>query len=966
MNKKVLLVGWDAADWKVITPLMERNLMPATRRLVEQGVMGQMATLSPALSPMLWTSIATGKRPYKHGILGFAEPGPAGGVQPITNLSRKTKAIWNILGQNGFRSNVVGWWPSHPAEPINGVMVSDHYHRAPGPIERGWPMRPGTVHPQQLAETLAELRVHPQELAPEHILPFIPHAARIDQDTDHRMESCIRTLADCSTVQSCATHLMEHEPWDFMAVYFDSIDHFCHLFMRYHPPQQEWIKDDDFDLYQHVVTAGYVYHDMMLARLIELAGPDATVILMSDHGFHPDQQRRRTLPSEPAGPAAEHRDFGIFVMQGPGIKRDELVHGVNLLDVTPTLLTLFGLPVGEDMDGRPLVDAFEERPTVARIPSWDDVAGDDGRHPPDRHLTAADAREGIEQLVALGYIDRPSGDQAQAVRETVRELNYNLARSYMDAGLHGLAVPLLIDLYREYPLEFRFGIQLAVCLQSLGVVNDLERLIDDLNTRWRHAAREARRRLSDIAKLARDRREARDSSATVEAKTSRDELFSEAEQALIRKLKSIARGNPSTLDLLAGWVATARKQPDEALTFFTRAGKTQSRVPGFHLQLGDAYLALGRYEEAEACFQRVLDIDAVSPGAYLGLAKMFLRRRQPKQALDAATRAISFRYHLPPAHYYLGLAKLGVRDVDGALDAFQVALSQNPNFAEVHGRLARIYSQVFKDEGQAITHRVMAMQIRNERRRQARARVIPELPPVETAHYEDHLPVFPTTKKVEGRLPSLSEPPDAGERAVRGENSSAEQAVVIVSGLPRSGTSMMMQMLVAGGIQPVTDGDRPADASNPQGYFELTRVKQLPQRNDWLDESRGRCLKVVAPLIPHLPQRVACRVIVMNRDLDEIVASQHRMLERGHQESAKLTDAQLKTFLRQQLAIAIKLLEAHGVPTMVVSYAEALQQPALIAERVQDFLGRPLELSAMSRVVNSMLYRERAATAAIS
>jgi hypothetical protein len=698
----------------------------------------------------------------------------------------------------------------------------------------------------------------------------------------------------------------------------------------------------------------------MLARLIELAGPDATVILMSDHGFHPDQQRRRTLPNEPAGPAAEHRDFGIFVMQGPGIKRDELVHGVNLLDVTPTLLTLFGLPVGEDMDGRPLVDAFEERPAVARIPSWDDVAGDDGRHPPDRHLTAADAREGIEQLVALGYIDRPSGDQAQAVRETVRELDYNLARSYMDAGLHGLAVPLLIDLYREHPLEFRFGIQLAVCLQSLGVVNDLERLIEDLNARWRHAAREARQRISDIAKLARDRHAARASSATVEAKTSRDGVFSKAEQAVIRKLKSIARGNPSTLDLLAGWVATARKQPEEALTLFTRAGKTQSRVPGFHLQLGDAYLALGRLEEAEACFHCVLDIDAVSPGAYLGLAKMFLRRRQPTQALDAAARAISFRYHLPPAHYYLGLAKLGVHDVDGAIEAFEIALSQNPNFAEAHSRLARIYSQVFKDEGQAISHRVMAMQIRNERRRQARARVIPELPPVDTAHYEDHLPVFPTAQKMEGRLPSLNEPPDADERAARSENGSPEQAVVIVSGLPRSGTSMMMQMLVAGGIPPVTDGERMADASNPQGYFELTRVKQLPQQNDWLDESRGRCLKVVAPLVPHLPQRAACRVIMMNRDLDEIVASQHRMLDRGHQESAKLTDAQLKSFLRQQLTLAVNLLQAHGVPTLVVSHAEAVQQPNAVASRIQEFLGRPLDVAAMGAVVDARLYRERA------
>ena len=146
MLSKVLLIGWDAADWKVITPLMDAGKMPNLERLVSQGVMGNLSTLYPILSPMLWTSIATGKRAYKHCIHGFVEPDPKSGwVRPITNLGRKCKAIWNILNQNGLRSNVVGWWPSHPAEPINGVMVSDYYQKVTAPIDMPWDMRPGTV-----------------------------------------------------------------------------------------------------------------------------------------------------------------------------------------------------------------------------------------------------------------------------------------------------------------------------------------------------------------------------------------------------------------------------------------------------------------------------------------------------------------------------------------------------------------------------------------------------------------------------------------------------------------------------------------------------------------------------------------------------------------------------------------------------------------------------------------------------
>jgi len=129
---KLLLIGWDAADWRMIRPLLGRGLMPHMNRLLLTGSSGNIATLQPMLSPMLWTSIATGKRPFKHGVLGFTEPDPvSGGIRPVTNLSRRTKALWNILNQNGRKSTVVGWWPSHPVEPLsNGVMVSNHYQRA--------------------------------------------------------------------------------------------------------------------------------------------------------------------------------------------------------------------------------------------------------------------------------------------------------------------------------------------------------------------------------------------------------------------------------------------------------------------------------------------------------------------------------------------------------------------------------------------------------------------------------------------------------------------------------------------------------------------------------------------------------------------------------------------------------------------------------------------------------------------
>src|SRR5580698_584134 len=170
LAKKVLLIGWDAADWKVINPLMDAGLMPTLQKLVNGGVIANLATLDPPLSPMLWTSIATGKMADEHGILGFVEPdGDTMMIRPVSSRSRKVKAIWNILTQKGFKTNVVGWWPSHPAEPINGVCVSNFYQKVNAPVDKPWELLKGAIYPAELEETLKALRVHPAELTAAHI-----------------------------------------------------------------------------------------------------------------------------------------------------------------------------------------------------------------------------------------------------------------------------------------------------------------------------------------------------------------------------------------------------------------------------------------------------------------------------------------------------------------------------------------------------------------------------------------------------------------------------------------------------------------------------------------------------------------------------------------------------------------------------------------------------------------------------
>ncbi len=182
--------------------------------------------------------------------------------------------------------------------------------------------------------------------------------------------------------------------------------------------------------------------------------------------------------------------------------------------------------------------------------------------------------------------------------------------------------------------------------------------------------------------------------------------------------------------------------------------------------------------------------------------------------------------------------------------------------------------------------------------------------------------------------------------------------ITVVSGLPRSGTSLMMQMLRAGGLPPVADDQRPPDASNPQGYYEDERVKRIRSDNAWLAEAHGRAVKVIAQLLPHVPEGPDYRVLFMERDLDEVLRSQGRMLEQQGRPTAN-PDV-LRGAFRQQVERVKAWIESRdSLSALYVPYADTVVHPLEQAERVAAFLGLDLDTTAMADVVDASLYRER-------
>jgi hypothetical protein len=187
------------------------------------------------------------------------------------------------------------------------------------------------------------------------------------------------------------------------------------------------------------------------------------------------------------------------------------------------------------------------------------------------------------------------------------------------------------------------------------------------------------------------------------------------------------------------------------------------------------------------------------------------------------------------------------------------------------------------------------------------------------------------------------------------------QEVIVVSGLPRSGTSMMMRMLDAAGVPILVDEIREADEDNPRGYFELERVKHLEKDDDksWVTDARGRALKVISQLLQELPPENFYRVVFMERDIDEVLASQNRMLER-RRESNPLDDAEAKQrFERHVLAVKFRLVDRPNFDLLAVRYDEVVANPHAAALRICGYLGMGLDPERMVSAVERDLYRNR-------
>lgn len=935
-RQKILLIGWDAADWRVIDPLLDSGQLPNLAKLVNRGVVGNLATLHPPYSPILWTSIATGKRPTQHGIHGFIEPTPDGAaVRPVSSLSRSVKAIWNIAQQTQRKSIVVGWYPSHPAEPIDGVMVSDLYCKA-GDGEEPMPMPPGAVHPPGWRERLDELRLSPRELPGDLLRLFVRDADKVDQAQDKRLHMLARVVAENMNNHNAATEALEHAEWDLACIFYDGVDHLCHGFMRYHPPRLPFVSEADFALYGEVVNNCYRWHDAMLGRLLELAGPDVTTIIVSDHGFESGLERRAAVPAELAGPTADHRHFGIFVAAGPGIRHDDRVYGASLLDIAPTILHLMGLPVGRDMAGKVLVSALTDPRPVERIDSWEDVAGECGMHPHGARLDAVGAAEAMKQLVALGYVAPPAEDAATAVAEAILEQHYTLAQSHDDEGRPDLAAERYRQMLDLVPEDHRGHGGLVAALLALGRLDEASAQLSLYDSAALAAAERAQTALA--AERARD-------TAKASPLASEDPVEKRRQHQLMKDMQA-AGGRLGERMLLRIRLHLARGETDQALAAidaFQSLIAANGQTPPAGLLAG-LLAEAGAADQAMAWSHTALADDPQDFRALALQARLHHRAGRHNETIDAAAASLGLIYFQPALHAQLGEAQLALGQYEAAAQALRVAVLQAPGFLPAHQLLANLYTTHLDNPEQAARHRAQAQLLRDKivSSDSTRRRRVREPDPASSA-----APGFPSRPL----FPSRS-----GATAPDGR-----APVIVVGGLPRSGTSMLMQALAAGGIPPLTDGKRAPDPDNPRGYLEFEAATAIAADASWIPSARGHAVKLVMPLLRFLPLGEAYRLVLIQRDLTEVLASQSAMLERLGRGAANLTEAALAAqYIRQETEILAWLDTRPGIGVLPLRYDAVLADPAAAAAAIATFLGVPFDTRACADAIDPRLQRQKA------
>lgn len=404
----VIWLGLDGLDWELLDRLTTQGRMPNWKRLTDEGYSAKLASFMPVLSPVVWTTIATGVGPDVHRVLDFQEVDAASGQkEPISGNSRAVPAVWNVASSQGRTVGVVGWWATHPAEEVQGFFVTDH---ASPILFQGLP-RAGVAYPASLAPGVEAVvardgRVPDEDLAAYLDMPQaeISSGRAKGGSLDNPIVALGSIVGATRVQQRIARDLYDRNHPDLMVLYLEGTDGIGHVFASFVPPKMTCVSEEDFAKFHRAVDEYYVLVDKVIGQWMRRAREDgATLIVNSDHGFKWGADRPCERSSlNPNTAAFWHRLDGVFAAWGARVNPAKARGSASVFDMAPTVAALLELPVDSREPGKPIAAAFTSLPKAA--PRRDLFGAVPVRRVKADAMSEKEASEYAARLRSLGYL----------------------------------------------------------------------------------------------------------------------------------------------------------------------------------------------------------------------------------------------------------------------------------------------------------------------------------------------------------------------------------------------------------------------------------------------------------------------------------------------------------------------------------------------------------------------------------
>ncbi len=687
-KRRLILVGMDALDLRIMQKLLDRGELPNFRKLLKGGTSGVLRSMYPMLSPLIWTTIATGKLPDEHGILDFVQKDAAGKLVPITSNMRKVPAVWNILSTLEIPVGFVAWWATWPAEEVEGFMVSERLEYQLFNLDidpEQMKSSEGKMFPESDYKEAQRLAKRFSNVSYEDISRFIKISASewnsaknksVSDASASKIVMLKQLITSTEAYHEISLKLYKKYKPVLFSPYFEGTDVIGHLFMEYRPPKRKNVSQKDFDAYNDAVPEYYRYIDKILGDYIALVDDKTDLMIVSDHGFKSGADRPYSSADIKGDTAVEWHDIsGTFIFYGTSFKKGHIVNGASVKDILPTVLATLNLPPAENMPGKVIADAFITPPGLKRIESYDSFVPTHGKTI--ETTGSAYDEEIIKNLEALGYIDTGAG-KVSSEGETIMK-NINKAGSLISSKKYKEAKELLLKILDDDPRIGPAWTMLAQLYNKTGEEDkEYEVLLKILaNSHLQSENEFAVESATKILSKRRKPREALELTSRALGRFPESYVINEAHARMLFVNRRVDEGIKACEKLLS-------MRPDDYFAM---------------MMMAEGYYVKGNMKKADEIWNRAFKINpdqkARNLNYHMNRGNIHMRERNFSAAAASYKIATGLQPQSHVAWYQLAISQLAARNISSASRAMENALKyarDNQQKARAYAGFATIYN----------------------------------------------------------------------------------------------------------------------------------------------------------------------------------------------------------------------------------------------------------------------------------